>query len=184
MEPIKVGSIVLSEITSANMSTIQPFKNKTKTVSKELKKKFNLELPGDGKSSVAKGNTVMWIGMGQYLFVGNKVDNISAAITDQSDAWTVVELVGVGSSDVMDRLCPVDARSMESGDVIRSLLGHMATIVRKTDLGFELMVFRSFSKTLVHEIERSMKSIAAQNKLKGLNGFIELLLFLKVKCNA
>ena len=110
----------------------------------------------------------MWIGMGQYLFVGNKVDNISAAITDQSDAWTVVELVGVGSSDVMDRLCPVDARSMESGDVIRSLLGHMATIVRKTDLGFELMVFRSFSKTLVHEIEGSMKSIAAQNKLKGL----------------
>ena len=168
MEPIKVGSIVLSEITSANMSTIQPFKNKTKTVSKELKKKFNLELPGDGKSSVAKGNTVMWIGMGQYLFVGNKVDNISAAITDQSDAWTVVALVGVGSSDVMDRLCPVDARSMESGDVIRSLLGHMATIVRKTDLGFELMVFRSFSKTLVHEIEGSMKSIAAQNKLKDL----------------
>ena len=43
MEPIKVGSIVLSEITSANMSTILPFKNKTKTVSKELKKNSDSE---------------------------------------------------------------------------------------------------------------------------------------------
>ena len=168
MKPIKVGSLVLSEITSVNMFTIQPFKNKTKTVSKELKKLFHLELPGDGKSLVAKDNTIMWIGMGQYLFLGNKVESISAAITDQSDAWTVVELAGIDSSDVMDRLCPVDVRSMEVGDVIRSLLGHMATIVRKTDLGYELMVFRSFSKTLVHEIEGSMKSIAAQNKLRGL----------------
>ena len=96
MKPIKVGSLVLSEITSVNMFTIQPFKNKTKTVSKELKKLFHLELPGDGKSLVAKDNTIMWIGMGQYLFLGNKVESISAAITDQSDAWTVVELVGVG----------------------------------------------------------------------------------------
>ena len=89
MKPIKVGSLVLSEITSVNMSTIQPFKNKTKTVSKELKKLFHLELPGDGKSLVAKDNTIMWIGMRQYWFLGNKVESISAAITDQSDAWTV-----------------------------------------------------------------------------------------------
>ena len=109
----------------------------------------------------------MWIGMGKFLLVGEKIEIKEAALTDQSDAWTILSLTGDITADVMDRLCPVDTRVLKTGDVVRSMIGHMSAIIEKTEAGFKLMVFRAFAKTLLHEVCNSMKSVTAQENLKS-----------------
>ncbi len=47
-------------------------------------------------------------------------------------------------------------------DVARSLIGHMTAIIVKRSDGFEVIVFRAFAKTLVHELREVMVSVTAQ----------------------
>ena len=166
MSDIKIGSLTLKEISWENITTIQPFKGKRKTASKAIKKSFELDFPVVGKSVCAKKNKIMWIGMNQFLFLGDKIEMKEVALTDQSDAWTILLLTGDKTADVMDRLCPVDTRSLMSGDVVRSMIGHMTAIVEKTEAGCQLMVFRAFAETLLHEVCNSMRSVTAQEKVK------------------
>lgn len=168
MSEIKIGSLTLKEINWENITTIQPFRGKAKIVSKSINKNFELNLPGVGKSICSKNNKIMWLGMNQFLFLGDKIKMKEAAFTDQSDAWTILLLTGDKAADVMDRLCPADTRSLINGDVIRSMIGHMSAIVEKTGSGFQLMVFRAFAETVLHEVCNSMRSVTAQEKLKKI----------------
>ena len=168
MSDIEIGSLTLKEISWRNITTIQPFKGKEKTVSKVIKKSFELNLPGVGKSISSQKNKIMWIGMNQFLFLGDKIKMKEAALTDQSDAWTILLLTGDKTAEVMDRLCPVDTRSLMTDDVIRSMIGHMTAIVEKTESGCQLMVFRAFAETILHEVCNSMRSVPAQEKLKNI----------------
>ncbi len=167
LSEIEIGLLKVEEINLENIMTIQPFKGKAKSVSKTLNKRLGLGLPEVGKSVNHKHNAVMWIGMGQFLLVGEKIEIKEAALTDQSDAWTILSLTGDKTADVMDRLCPVDTRVLKTGDVVRSMIGHMSAIIEKTEAGFKLMVFRAFAKTLLHEVCNSMKSVTAQENLKN-----------------
>ena len=99
---------------------------------------------------------------------GKKIEIKGAALTDQSDAWAILSLTGNKTFDVMDRLCPVDTRVLQTGDIVRSMIGHMSAIIEKTESGCKLMVFRAFAKTLLHEVCNSMKSVTAQEKLKDI----------------
>ena len=86
-------------------------------------------------------------------------------MTDQSDAWTCMTLEGKGAQDVLARLVPVDVRghTFKTGHTVRSLVQHMnASITRTGDDSFLVMVFRSMAKTLQHDLETAMESIAAR----------------------
>ena len=133
------------DITYNQLSTIKPVTDSQKLVFESWKK-----------------------GMNQFLFLGDKIKMKEAAFTDQSDAWTILLLTGDKAADVMDRLCPADTRSLINGDVIRSMIGHMSAIVEKTGSGFQLMVFRAFAETVLHEVCNSMRSVTAQEKLKKI----------------
>ena len=163
---IEIGTLKVEEVNLENIMSVQPFKGKGKLVSKALNDRLGVGLPEVGKSINHKNNTVMWIGMNQFLLIGKKIEIKGAALTDQSDAWAVLSLTGKKTSDVMDRLCPVDTRALQSGDIVRSMIGHMSAIIEKTDSGCKLMVFRAFARTLLHEVCNSMKSVIAQEKLK------------------
>lgn len=168
MSDIKIGSLTLREVIWKNITTIQPLKGKEKITTKAINERFELNLPGVGKSISSQKNKIMWIGMNQFLFLGDKIEVKEAALTDQSDAWTILLLTGDKTADVMDRLCPVDTRSLVSGDVIRSMIGHMTAIVEKTEVGCQLMVFRAFAETLLHEVCNSMRSVTVQEKVKNI----------------
>ena len=90
MSDIEIGSLTLKEISWKNITTIQPFKGKEKTVSKVIKKSFELNLPGVGKSISSQKNKIMWIGMNQFLFLGDKIKMKEAALTVLSYALTIL----------------------------------------------------------------------------------------------
>ena len=161
--PISVGPLKFSEVKVENIFSIQPYKEKLEDASKALKKQYGLTFPGIGKSMIRRTSDIFWAGLDLYFLIASDMPIMDAGVTDQSDAWVVTALSGEGVNEVIDRLCPIDNRLMEEGDVVRSTIGHMPAIIRRTEEGFSILVFRSFSKTLAHEVEICMKSVVAQN---------------------
>lgn len=152
--PRTIGTLTLIEFPLEKIYSIAPFKG-------EKPKGF----PQVGGSVAYQGGQLRWSARGQFFLIGAAPPNMQAAITDQSDAWCRVALTGAGAIDAMARFCPLDTAKMAEGDVARSVVGHMTAHITRTKDGFEIMVFRAFAKTLVHELGEVMTSLHAQAKL-------------------
>ncbi|MEM6408382.1 MAG: sarcosine oxidase subunit gamma [Pseudomonadota bacterium] len=163
--PITEGALTLRELAPDRITSVAPFKGQADGVSDTLEKAVGAGLPDAGRALAGKNGEVIWSGQGQFFVLDAALPKLSAAVTDQSDAWAVVALEGVGAKDVLARLCPLDFGAMDEGDVARSLIGHInAVIIARSD-GYDLMVFGSMAKTLVHELAVAMKGVAARAAL-------------------
>ncbi|PTX56698.1 sarcosine oxidase subunit gamma [Litoreibacter ponti] len=156
--PKTIGTLTLSEVTPT-IHSIAPLKGA------RLK-----DFPDVGKSAPYKGGTLIWSARGQYMLLDAPTPKIKAAITDQSDAWTSVTLTGDRAQALLARLCPLDTAKMAPGDVARSLIGHMSAIIIRQDAGFQIMVFRAFARTLVHEMTDAMTALAARQNIPDTSG--------------
>ncbi|MEM8537805.1 MAG: sarcosine oxidase subunit gamma family protein, partial [Pseudomonadota bacterium] len=103
-------------------------------------------------------------GHGVFMVVGRvAVDGV--AVTDQSDAWAVVQISGHAVEKVLARLVPIDLRAgvFPAAQVARTMLGHLSVAIMRTgETEFEIMVMRSMAKTLVHDLTVAMKGVAAR----------------------
>ncbi|MEM7471317.1 MAG: sarcosine oxidase subunit gamma [Pseudomonadota bacterium] len=163
--PVTHGNVTLREIVPETLKSVAPFRGQTSQVSTALRKSIGAGLPDPGRALNAAKGEIIWGGQGQYFVIGGAVPKLPGAVTDQTDAWAFVALEGAGATDVLARLCPLDLHAMDEGDTARSLIGHMnAVIIRRSD-SFDLMVFRSMAKTLVHELSVAMKAVAARAAL-------------------
>ena len=155
-----MGDVTLTEIAPAALTSVAPFKGQKKTVSDALKAQV-----GAGLSAInRRSGTVTWFGHGVWL-VSSAVSVDGAAVTDQSDAWTVVEVKGPGAEDVLARLVPIDLRVsvFKKNHTAKTMLAHMSiTITRAGPDAFEIIAMRSMAKTLVHDLEVAMRGVAAR----------------------
>lgn len=126
------------------------------------------KLPKVQRSVRTGGGEVVWWSRGQFMMFGAldvpAMGGI-AAVTDQSDAWSVFELSGAQSEAVLARLVPVDLRqaTFKRGHCARTVLNHMPLhVTRISNAGFRLMTFRSMAQTAAHELEFVMRSVAAR----------------------
>ena len=158
--PIEVGGVTVSEVVPEALTSVAPFKGHEQAVSAALKKAVGAGLPDVGK----RDGAVSWFGHGVYIVVGVVAPD-GAAVTDQSDAWAVVEISGEGVEDVLARLVPADLRvsKLPVNTVAKTMLAHLSVTITRTGAGaFEIMVMRSMAKTLVHDLETAMKGLAAR----------------------
>ena len=164
--PITVGTVSLAEIVVDQITSIAPYARKDKLVSAALKEQVGVGLPGVGRS-LGKGDTlIQWAGHRTWFLRGAASLDGLAAVTDQSDAWAIVELAGAAAEDVLARLVPVDLRAgtFKKGHTVRTLLGHMNVLLMRTGpQAFEIMAMRSMAGTLVHELEQAMRGVAARD---------------------
>ena len=163
--PLTHGDITLRELNYGAVFSVSPFNGKSAAVSKALQQSIGAGLPDIGRVLAGASGEVIWTGQGQYFVRAVKLPKLPAAISEQSDGWACVALEGEGAFDVLARLCPLNMRTMEEGDVARSLVGHMSAIIIIRSDGVDLMVFRSMAATLVHELDRVMRSVNAQRGL-------------------
>ncbi len=168
--PLSIGSVTLSQEDPGVMTSIAAFKGKEKTLSAALKKIHGMAAPGPNRALGKAGARAIWFGHGMILLQGPKADKAlakHAALTDQSDGWAVVRLTGAGARDVLARLTPVDLRDSEfkRGHTARTELAHMmASITRIGAQSWQILVFRGFAGTLVHDLRRAMQSVAARGE--------------------
>lgn len=122
--------------------------------------------PAPGRSAGKDGARVLWWGPGQWMMLGKPLETLeNHALTDQSDAWALLRLSGPDAADVLARLTPVDLRPsrFKRGHTARTLLFHMsASITRVKDDAFDIMVFRSMTRTAVHDLSEAMTAVAAR----------------------
>jgi len=166
--PITVGSITLSEVDEATVTSIAPFKGRIDACSQALKSAHGMAFPAPNRATGKAGNRAIWFGQRIAVLHGPAPDdNLSenAAVTDQSDAWAIVRLEGDGAADVLARLTPLDLRTnhFKTGHTARSDLMHMsASITRVGAQSFQIMVFRAFAQTLAHDLKTAMEGVAAR----------------------
>ncbi len=163
--PIREGKCQLDAVDLGPIWSIAPYRKAEKGVSAALSKALKLVLPAPGKSMSAGEATLLWSGREQYFLIGAHPPKLKAAVTDQSDAWCSVRLSGAAAIDVLARLCPLDLDALAKGDVARSLIGHMQAVIWRDGDAFNLMVFRGFARTLIHEMHGVMISLAAQDEI-------------------
>lgn len=166
--PVQHGGVTLSEVEMTRMTSLAPFKGQDKSLSVALKKAHGMALPGVNRATGKDGARAIWFGQAQVMLIGPDADASLAAygaMTDQSDAWALVRLEGVGSEDVLARLVPVDVRqsTFKRGHTARTQLQHlMISLTRTGDNAFLIMAFRAMAKTLVHDLETAMQGVAAR----------------------
>ncbi|MGI9367797.1 MAG: sarcosine oxidase subunit gamma [Ruegeria sp.] len=166
--PLTVGSVTLSEEDAGAITSIAPFKGRQKALSDAMKSAHGMTYPAANRATGKSGARAVWFGHSQAMLMGPMPDaSLSefAAVVDQSDAWAVVRLEGDGAEEFLARLVPVDVRGphFRRGHTARSLLFHMtASITRVGEKSFQIMVFRSMAKSLVHDLKRAMEGVGAR----------------------
>ena len=162
--PLTAGSLTLAEAPARRIWSHAPDPGRERALHDALPQGF----PAPNRSLGKEGARWLWSGRSQALWIGDADPDPSlsahAALTDQTDAWCVVRLEGVGSEDVLARLCPLDLRvaQFKRGHTARSLIGHMTAQITRLPRGFEMMVFRSMAGTVVHDVHTAMVSVSAR----------------------
>lgn len=167
--PVTLGQVRLEEMAVGQMTSLSPFGDAS-ALSAALEAGHGVAWPKAGRSTstVKDGVRCIWFGRNEALLIGPAPDRAlgkAAAVVDQSDAWAVVSLQGLGSVDVLARLVPVDLRaaSFKQGHTARTQLLHMSASITK--LGpdhFMIMVFRSMAASLVHDLKQAMAAVASR----------------------
>ena len=166
--PLKGARVSVTEVDPGPMTAIAPFKGKEKSLAGALSRAHGLGWPKPEQSQAKNGARVLWFGHSHALLTGVGPKSTlarHAALTDQSDAWAVVQLDGPGARDVLARLTPLDLRDAQFAvdATARTELAHMqASITRVGREAWQVMVFRSMAATLVHDLDAAIRMIDAR----------------------
>ncbi|MFP4044685.1 MAG: sarcosine oxidase subunit gamma [Rhodosalinus sp.] len=171
--PFRAGDVRLTEVDAGRITSLMPGPEQAAALDAALRDAHGLGWPDPGRAALGEDAAVVWTGMDQAMLMGPAPDatlSAHAALTDQSDAWAVVELSGEAGPAVLARLVPVDLRpqAFPVGAVARTLLGHMhAGVLRTGPATLRLLAFRSMAGTLVQELRGAMEGVAARHGLDG-----------------
>ena len=161
--PVEIGGTLLEDAQPEAITLVAPFDGRQDAVAKALG-----GFPGPNETCEVKGGRAISTGPGQAMFLGAPVSPEGAAVTDQSDGWTVVALDGANAKAVLARLTAIDLHegAFPPNATARTQIGHMtASLTRVGDYRFEIMVFRSMTQTLIHELTRAMRHVEARARL-------------------
>lgn len=162
---LTVGTVTLAEVDVGPVTSIAVFPGGAKAVAKGLKP-LGLAMPEPNSFAEKKGARIVWTGREQAFLMGVDCPALEgAAMTDQSDGWTMLSVAGAGVADVLARWVPIDLRlaAFPVGRAVRTQLNHMNVVILRTgDHAFEIMVFRSMARTAWHEIETAMHMVQAR----------------------
>ena len=166
--PVRIADLSLTEESFGALTSLSPRRGAEGALGAALQTAHGLGWPAPNRSTQADAARLIWFGHAHALLIGpDPAQGLHehAALTDQSDAWVALRLAGDGAEDVLARLVPIDLRAsqFETGHTARSLLGHAhVSLTRTGDDAFLILGFRSMAKTLVHELELAMNSVAAR----------------------
>lgn len=165
--PITHGTMTLSEVSAGHITSLMPFKGQTEALSQALQAAHGVSFAAAGRVSSGTDVMCVWIARDQALLIGPAADaslSAFASVTDQSDAWAVVNISGAGAEDALARLIPFDLRvsTFAEGAAARTLCQHMTVSVCRVGGALRIMAFRSMARTLAHEIADAMASVAGR----------------------
>ncbi|MGR3760172.1 sarcosine oxidase subunit gamma [Roseobacteraceae bacterium NS-SX3] len=166
--PLTLNGLSLTEEDAGVLTTLAPYSGQQDALGAALEAAHGMAFPPPNRATGKAGSRAIWFGRNMALLMGPEPDvklAQHAALTDQSDAWAVVRLEGKQAGDVLARLCPADLRRsrFKRGHTARTEVKHMmASVTRVGENAFQIMVFRSLARTLVHDLKTAMEAVAAR----------------------
>lgn len=78
----------------------------------------------------------------------------AASVTEQTDAWVILDLSAPNLDPLLERLCNVDFRAVPDGHATRTVVDHLGCYLVKHNLGAaRLYGPRSSAQSLLHAVE-------------------------------
>lgn len=166
-----IAGLTITECPDWAIAAVAARRGCEKTNPTAFKKALGLAFPKPMKSTGKGAMTAFWTGPDQCFVeapidsdeeLPNRLANTlkkTASVTEQTDGWVRFDLTGAGCSDVFERLCILDTRAMEKGDVSRTSLEHSGCFIlcRATD-HFSLYGPRSTAASIHHAVVTAAKS--------------------------
>ncbi len=169
--PLAVGACRLSAAAPGPMLSVAPFRSRQAAVSDLLQERLGAGLPDQGRFAETEAARIAWLALGQWLVMAETPDGLAglaealaelAAVSDQSDAWAVLDLAGDDAPEVLARLMPLDPAAMAAGAAARTEFAHMMALVLRRPECWRILVMRSFAGTAVRETGHAMRAVAAR----------------------
>ena len=168
--PLEIGTISVREV-QAPLHLLAPYRGQAVQAAAAFNTQMGLEWPGPNELKRKGGVYALWFDHAHIAVMGAAPSTRlarHAALTDVGDGWTVLELNGADVRAVLARLTPLDLRvkQFKTGMSQRSSLMHMQAVIACLGTSrFRVMVFRSMTQTLLHDLTTAMESVAARAHL-------------------
>ncbi|WP_201155387.1 sarcosine oxidase subunit gamma [Rhodobaculum claviforme] len=163
--PIQEGAGCTLEVLDLGpVSAIQPWPGRGGAVDAALKAR-GLGFPEPGRSLEVAGTRIVWAGRETAFLIGIPAPELGdAAVIDLTDGWVGLALSGTNAGAVLARLVPIDLRpvTFAEGAAARTLVGHVPALILRRGGALEVMVTRSYLRTVWHEIGAAMRTLAAR----------------------
>ncbi len=170
----RVGAITIAEVTDRALASVSARIGAGDAFHTSASALFGCKLPDPGACVSAGDFTLIWTGADQWFveapFASHEdISRIvktalgaTASVTEQTDGWVRFDISGTTVVDMLERLCPVPARRMETGDATRSIVEHMGCFVicRAKGQHFSIIAPRSYAGSLHHTLKATAHSIA------------------------
>lgn len=136
-----VSGLTCTEVTNLALASVAARLGQEKACAKKLTALLGAKPPDAGKALLAAPYSAVWMGPDQWMLgadftmdedLAEKVKSAlgaTASVTEQTDGWCCFDLSGVGIVPVMELLCPVNLRAMQSGDAQRTQIHHLGCFV-------------------------------------------------------
>lgn len=168
-----IGNMRLREITDLDLTSLAiPHKGATK-LKTAIKNAFGLSMPTPVKSTADAKNRLLMTQPDQVFAMTPRTKHAettprkaigdTAYITDQTDAWVVLELSGPASRMALERICQVDLDTdvFKNNQMARTTMEHMASIIiRNGKDSFLLMSGSSSASSFLHAVELSAQHVS------------------------
>ncbi len=127
---------------------------------------FGVAMPAPGRVASGPLYSVIWTGPEQWFveaplathediarILKDKIRD-AGSVTEQTDGWARFELTGPRACDVLERLCALNVRRMQTGDASRTLIDHLGCLVicRSQSQQFSVLGLRSAARSLHHAL--------------------------------
>lgn len=170
----KVGTITVRENSDLALASVAARLGQAKALSDQAEQELGMALPEPGYFAASKAMRSFWIGPEQWMFeapyethgdLDRQLKAIfahRASITEQSDGWSAFEVEGDACVSLFERLCSADLKRLKSGDVVRSSIEHMSTVIfcNESQRSFSLRGAGSTANSLHHSLVTAARSIA------------------------
>ena len=169
----EIGNIRLREVSDQSLIALAiPQGGETK-FKQSIKNIFSLKMPSPIKSVKNKDTRLLFTQPDQIFALTKRMDDPersmannfedSAYVTDQTDAWVVLEISGKSSREALERICQVnlDKEYFQLDGMARTSMEHMsAIIIRSAEDTFCLMSASSSAKSFLHAVELSAQHVS------------------------
>ena len=169
----EIGTMRLREISNYSLISLAIPQDKETLFKKKIKDTFGLNMPSPIETISNKETRLLFTQPDQiFALTENSIDpekdmaekfESSAYITDQTDAWVVLELSGASSREALERICQIDLNkdAFKLNSMARTSMEHMSAIIVRTSKDtFLLMSASSSAFSFLHAVELSAQHIS------------------------